>query len=76
MQPTLSRDSDSHRRSWWQFSARELRIHAILYAIAAWAFAAVLLFGGHGLRTIAGVLKFQDFVYFYTLGHLALQWPL
>jgi hypothetical protein len=42
-----------------------------VYAIAAWTFAAVLLLGGQGLRTIAGVLKFQDFVYFYTLGHLA-----
>jgi hypothetical protein len=31
----------------------------------------VLLLGGQGLRTSAGVLKFQDFVYFYTLGHLA-----
>jgi alpha-1,2-mannosyltransferase len=31
----------------------------------------VLLFGGQGLRTVAGVLKFEDFVSFYTLGHLA-----
>jgi hypothetical protein len=43
----------------------------VLYGTAAWLFAAVLLFGGEGLRTVAGVLKFQDFVYFYTLGHLA-----
>jgi ABC-type amino acid transport system permease subunit len=56
---------------WWRFSARELRTHAFLYAVCAWAFAAYLLLGGQGARTVAGVLKFQDFVYFYTLGHLA-----
>jgi alpha-1,2-mannosyltransferase len=59
------------RRPWWSISAREARWHARMLAAVLWIAAAVIGFAGAGDRSVAGPLKWADFVHFYTLGHLA-----
>jgi hypothetical protein len=63
------------RRSFWQFTASEARMHALLTAIALWAMALGVLTLGTTHRDPFGQLKWTDFVHFYTLGHVAEQGP-
>jgi hypothetical protein len=52
-------------------SAPEARHHAILFACVTWAVSLVTTFAGPGRTSLAGVVNGPDFVYYYTLGHLA-----
>ena len=57
--------------SFLTFSAREARDHALILAVVLWIVAAVLLLFGTSHRDPFDQLKWNDFVHFYTLGHIA-----
>jgi alpha-1,2-mannosyltransferase len=64
------------RRSFWRFSAAEVRAHAIILAVVSWAIAIVLFTFGTTYRDPFGQLKWNDFVHFYTLGNIARHGPI
>lgn len=63
------------RRSFWQFTVPEARVHACITAIALWAMALAVVALGTSHRDPFGQLKWTDFVHFYTIGHVAQQGP-
>ena len=63
------------RRSFWQFSAVEVRAHAIILAVVSWSIAIAVLTLGTTYRDPFGQLKWNDFVHFYTLGNIARHGP-
>lgn len=63
-------------RSFWQFSAAEVRAHAIILAAVSWGIAIALLTLGTTYRDPLGQLKWNDFVHFYTLGNIARHGPI
>jgi alpha-1,2-mannosyltransferase len=63
------------KRSFWQFSAAEARIHALMLAVVLWATGAGLLSLGTAYRDPFGQLKWTDFVNIYTMGHIAWNGP-
>ena len=69
---SVQRTRPAALRRLWVFRYREARAHAVIVATILWTLAAVLVFTGSGYRSFTGQLKSADFIYFYTLGHLAL----
>ena len=62
-------------RSFWQLSAAEARMHALLLAVALWTLAVALLTLGTAYRDPFDQLKWSDFVQLYTMGHIARSGP-
>jgi hypothetical protein len=65
----------THKRSFWRFSAAEVRAHAVIVAVISWGIAFALLTLGTTYRDPFGQLKWNDFVHFYTLGNIARHGP-
>jgi hypothetical protein len=63
------------RGGFWQFSAAEVRAHALIVAVILWGIAIALLTLGTTYRDPFGQLKWNDFVHFYTLGDIARRGP-
>lgn len=62
-------------RSFWQFSAAEVRVHAFMLAAMLWLTAIALLTLGTRYRDPFDQLKWNDFIQFYTMGSLARNGP-
>ncbi len=63
-------------RSFWHFTAAEVRMHAVILAMGLWLVAIALLTLGTRYRDPFGQLKWNDFVHFYTLGDVARRGPI
>lgn len=70
-----NRPKPAGRRSFWQFSAAEVRVHALMLAFILWTIAIALLMLGTRYRDPFDQLKWNDFVHFYTLGDIARKGP-
>ena len=67
--------SAKSKRSFWQLSAAEARMHALLLAVGLWTVAAGLLTLGTAYRDPFDQLKWSDFVQFYEMGDIARNGP-
>lgn len=64
------------KRSFWHFSAAEVRAHAAIVAVVSCVVAITVLALGTAYRDPFGQLKWNDFVHFYTLGDIARRGPI
>ena len=72
---TVGSPSVKSTRSFWQLSAAEARMHALLLAVGLWTVAAALLTLGTAYRDPFDQLKWSDFVNIYTMGNIARTGP-
>jgi hypothetical protein len=73
--PTYKERENLPKRPFWSLTTNKARAHARIAAVVLWVTAVVILVGGTTYRDPLGQLKWTDFVFFYTLGHLARNGP-